>query len=301
MKSFMNKTLSTLLPYALLFCLVIMWGSSFAALKISLETISPLKVTFIRLFIGSTTIFTIFLILNRKLPISLNFWLWSSLIGFLGFSLPFSIISWGAQFIPSSLVAILMGANPIITMVLSYFLLKDRFLNIKVIFGIFLGLFGIILLVGVNSLNSLTINDNFFVGQIAVLLGTFSFALASVMVKNAPPEDSFERSLSSLICGSIISLLILSLFENNPLNFNNISIKSLFALFLLGVLPTGIATLIWFKIISLKGPLFLSLVNYLIPVWALLIGIFFLNEKINFVIGFGLIFITMGIWLIEKR
>ena len=297
----MNKTLSTLTPYALLFCLVIMWGSSFAALKISIETISPLKVTFMRLIIGSITIFTFFLIMKRKLPISLNFWLWSSLIGFLGFSLPFSIISWGAQFIPSSLVAILMGANPIITLVLSYFLLKDRLLNIKVIFGIFLGLFGIILLVGLNSLNSLIINYNFFVGQIAVLLGTFSFALASVIIKNAPPEDSFERSLSSLICGSIISLLILSFFENNPLKFDNVPIKSLFVLFFLGVFPTGIATLIWFKIISLKGPLFLSLVNYLIPVWALLIGIFFLNEKINFVIGFGLIFITMGIWLIEKR
>ena len=297
----MNKTLSNFLPYVLLFCLVFMWGSAFAALKISLETISPLKVSSLRLIIGSITILTIFLILNRKLPISLNFWLWSTLIGFLGFSLPFSVISWGAQFIPSSLVAILMGANPIITLVLSYFILKDRLLNLKVIFGIFSGLFGIILLVGFNSLNSLTINDNFFVGQIAVLIGTFSFALASVIIKNAPQEDSFERSLGSLICGSIIGLIILYLFENNSVTFDKISIKSLFALILLGVFPTGIATLLWFKIISLKGPLFLSLVNYLIPVWALLIGIFFLNEKINFVIGFGLIFITMGIWLIEKR
>ena len=209
----MNKTLSNYLPYAMLFCLVVMWGTAFAALKISLETISPLKVMSFRLIIGSITILTFFLILKRKLPISLNFWLWSSLIGFLGFSLPFSIISWGAQFIPSSLVAILMGANPIITIVLSYFLLKDRLLNLKVIFGIFSGLFGIILLVGFNSLNSLTINDNFFVGQIAVLIGTFSFALASVIIKNAPQEDSFERSLSSLICGSIIGLLILSLLK----------------------------------------------------------------------------------------
>ncbi len=297
----MKKALSNFLPHVLLFCLVIMWGSSFAGLKISLETISPLKVMSLRLIIGSITIFGFFLILNKKLPISLNFWLWSFVIGFLGFSLPFSIISWGAQFIPSSLVAILMGANPIITLILSYFLLKDRLLNFKVIFGIFSGLFGIILLVGFNSHNSYTINDNFFVGQIAVLIGTCSFALASIMIKNSSKEDSFERSLSSLICGSIIGLLILSFFENNPLNFDKVSIKSFFALTLLGVFPTGIATLLWFKIISLKGPLFLSLVNYLIPVWALLIGIFFLNEKINFVIGFGLIFITMGIWLIEKR
>ena len=297
----MNKTLSNFFPYAMLFCLVVMWGSAFAALKISLETISPLNVMSLRLIIGSITILLFFLILNKKLPISLNFWLWSFLIGFLGLSLPFSIIAWGAQFISSSLVAILMGINPIITLILSYILLKDRSFNLRIIFGIFSGLFGIILLVGLNSIYNLTINDNFFIGQIAVLGGTFSFALASVIIKNAPIENSFERSLSSLICGSIIGLLILYFSGDRSLYYTQISIKSITSLILLGVFPTGIATLLWFKIISLKGPLFLSLVNYLIPVWALFIGIFFLNEKINFVIGFGLIFITMGIWLIEKR
>ena len=297
----MNKTLSNFFPYAMLFCLVVMWGSAFAALKISLETISPLNVMSLRLIIGSITVLLFFLILNKKLPISLNFWLWSFLIGFLGFSLPFSIIAWGAQFISSSLVAILMGINPIITLILSYILLKDRSFNLRIIFGIFSGLFGIILLVGLNSIYNLTINDNFFIGQIAVLGGTFSFALASVIIKNAPIENSFERSLSSLICGSIIGLLILYFSGDRSLYYTQISIKSITSLILLGVFPTGIATLLWFKIISLKGPLFLSLVNYLIPVWALFIGIFFLNEKINFVIGFGLIFITMGIWLIEKR
>ena len=55
------------------------------------------------------------------------------------------------------------------------------------------------------------------------------------------------------------------------------------------------------KVIALKGPVFLALVNYLIPVWALILGIFLLNERINFIVGFGLIFITIGIWLIEKR
>ena len=297
----MNKTLSNFFPYAMLFCLVVMWGSAFAALKISLETISPLNVMSLRLIIGSIRILLFFLILNKKLPISLNFWLWSLLIGFLGLSLPFSIIAWGAQFISSSLVAILMGINPIITLILSYILLKDRSFNLRIIFGIFSGLFGIILLVGLNSIYNLTINDNFFIGQIAVLGGTFSFALASVIIKNAPTENSFERSLSSLICGSIIGLLIVYFSGDRSLSYAQISIKSITSLILLGVFPTGIATLLWFKIISLKGPLFLSLVNYLIPVWALFIGIFFLNEKINFVIGFGLIFITMGIWLIEKR
>ena len=71
----MSKNLTIFFPYAMLFCLVVMWGSAFAALKISLETISPLNVMSLRLIIGSITILLFFLILNKRLPVSLNFWL----------------------------------------------------------------------------------------------------------------------------------------------------------------------------------------------------------------------------------
>ncbi len=71
-------------------------------------------------------------------------------------------------------------------------------------------------------------------------------------------------------------------------------------LLFLGILPTGIATVAWFKIVDLKGPIFLSMVNYLMPIWALILGINLLNESINFAIISGLVFIFSGIWLIQK-
>mgnify|MGYP001595012451 FL=1 len=297
----MKKILSNIFPYILLLLLIVMWGSSFAALKVSLETIPPLWVMSLRLVIGCLTITTFFLILRKNLPLTLDFWKWSLIIGFLGFSVPFSIISWGTQFIPSSLVAILMGANPIITLILAYFFLADNTLTIRMVIGVFLGLLGIILLIGFGNINADLYKAEFIYGQLAVLTGTFSFALASILLKNLPQEHSFERTLGSLICGSIIGLFLAYFFSNSSLEIHEISIKSAVSLTLLGIFSTGIASVIWFKVIALKGPVFLALVNYLIPVWALILGIFLLNEKINFIIGFGLIFITIGIWLIEKR
>lgn len=297
----MKKILSNIFPYILLLLLIVMWGSSFAALKVSLETIPPLWVMSLRLVIGCLTITTFFLILRKSLPLTLDFWKWSLIIGFLGFSVPFSIISWGTQFIPSSLVAILMGANPIITLILAYFFLADNTLTIRMVIGVFLGLLGIILLIGFGNINADLYKAEFIYGQLAVLTGTFSFALASILLKNLPQEHSFERTLGSLICGSIIGLFLAYFFSNSSLEIHEISIKSAVSLTLLGIFSTGIASVIWFKVIALKGPVFLALVNYLIPVWALILGIFLLNEKINFIIGFGLIFITIGIWLIEKR
>ena len=297
----MKKILSNIFPYILLLLLIVMWGSSFAALKVSLETIPPLWVMSLRLVIGCLTITTFFLILRKNLPLTLDFWKWSLIIGFLGFSVPFSIISWGTQFIPSSLVAILMGANPIITIILAYFFLADNTLTIRMVIGVFLGLLGIILLIGFGNINADLYKAEFIYGQLAVLTGTFSFALASILLKNLPQEYSFERTLGSLICGSIIGLFLAYFFSNSSLEIHEISIKSAVSLTLLGIFSTGIASVIWFKVIALKGPVFLALVNYLIPVWALILGIFLLNERINFIVGFGLIFITIGIWLIEKR
>jgi drug/metabolite transporter (DMT)-like permease len=278
-----------------------MWGSAFAALKISLLTIPPLWVMSLRLIIGSLTIAIVFLIMKKKLPLTVEFWKWSLLIGFLGFSVPFSIISWGAQYIPSSLVAILMGANPIITLILAYFFLPNSSLNFRMIIGVFIGLIGIILLIGFGNINSDLYKGQFIYGQLAVLTGTFSFAIASILLKNSPQEHSFERALGSLICGSFIGLFLAYFYSKSPLQIYQISFESAVSLVLLGIFPTGIATVIWFKIISLKGPLFLSLVNYLIPIWALILGILLLSEKINFIIGFGLILITIGVWMIEKR
>ena len=278
-----------------------MWGSAFAALKISLLTIPPLWVMSLRLIIGSLTIAIVFLIMKKKLPLTVEFWKWSLLIGFLGFSVPFSIISWGAQYIPSSLVAILMGANPIITLILAYFFLPNSSLNFRMIIGVFIGLIGIILLIGFGNINSDLYKGQFIYGQLAVLTGTFSFAIASILLKNSPQEHSFERALGSLICGSFIGLFLAYFYSKSPLQIYQISSESAVSLVLLGIFPTGIATVIWFKIISLKGPLFLSLVNYLIPIWALILGILLLSEKINFIIGFGLIIITIGVWMIEKR
>ena len=297
----MKKILPSLFPYILLSLLIVMWGSAFAALKISLLTIPPLWVMSLRVIIGSLTIAIVFLIMKKKLPLTVEFWKWSLLIGFLGFSVPFSIISWGAQYIPSSLVAILMGANPIITLILAYFFLPNSSLNFRMIIGVFIGLIGIILLIGFGNINSDLYKGQFIYGQLAVLTGTFSFAIASILLKNSPQEHSFERALGSLICGSFIGLFLAYFYSKSPLQIYQISSESAVSLVLLGIFPTGIATVIWFKIISLKGPLFLSLVNYLIPIWALILGILLLSEKINFIIGFGLILITIGVWMIEKR
>lgn len=287
------------LPLFLLIFLVIIWGSAFSAIKIILTAVPPLWIMFSRIALGSTVLLLWFFLKGRAIPLSKEFWVWSFIIGFLGFTLPFSVIAWGQQYIPSSLTAILMGINPILTLILSYFLIKDEKITSSKILGIIFGFLGLILLISLNELETFNINPRFLIGQFAVLLGTSSYALATVFAKKVSHIPSVDRAVGSLICASIMGLFIALVFEPLP-NLFLIDTKIILLLLFLGILPTGIATVAWFKIVDLKGPIFLSMVNYLMPIWALILGINLLNESINFAIISGLVFIFSGIWLIQK-
>ena len=193
-----------------------------------------------------------------------------------------------------------MGINPILTLILSYLLLKDEEINSVKILGITLGFLGLILLIGLNNSEIVDLNSMFMFGQIAVLLGTSSYALATVLTKKISHIPPTDRAIGSLLSASLIGLITAILFEPFP-DLASLDIKTVLLLFLLGVVSTGVATFVWFKIVDLEGPIFMSMVNYLIPVWALVLGIYLLDESINFAIIVGLAFIFSGIWLIQRK
>ena len=193
-----------------------------------------------------------------------------------------------------------MGINPILTLILSYLLLKDEEITSVKILGITLGFLGLILLIGLNNSEIVDLNSMFMYGQIAVLLGTSSYALATVLTKKISHIPPTDRAIGSLLSASLIGFITAILFEPFP-DLASLDIKTILLLFLLGAVSTGVATFVWFKIVDLEGPIFMSMVNYLIPVWALILGIYLLDESINFAIIIGLAFIFSGIWLIQRK
>ena len=193
-----------------------------------------------------------------------------------------------------------MGINPILTLILSYLLLKDEEITFVKILGIIFGFLGLILLIGLNNSEIVDLNSMFMYGQIAVLLGTSSYALATVLTKKISHIPPTDRAIGSLLSASLIGFITAILFEPFP-DLASLDIKTILLLFLLGSVSTGVATFVWFKIVDLEGPIFMSMVNYLIPVWALVLGIYLLDESINFAIIIGLAFIFSGIWLIQRK
>ena len=124
--------------------------------------------------------------------------------------------------------------------------------------------------------------------------------MATVLTKKISHIPPTDRAIGSLLSASLIGLFIAILFEPFP-NLFSLDFKTISLIFILGILSTGIATFVWFKIVDLEGPIFMSMVNYLIPVWALILGIYLLDESLNFAIIIGMALILSGIWLIQRK
>ena len=121
--------------------------------------------------------------------------------------------------------------------------------------------------------------------------------MATVLTKKISHIPPTDRAIGSLLSASLIGLFIAILFEPFP-NLFSLDFKTISLIFILGIISTGIATFVWFKIVDLEGPIFMSMVNYLIPVWALILGIYLLDESLNFaiIIGMALILSESGLF-----
>jgi len=163
--------------------------------------------------------------------------------------------------------------------------------------GIGLGFVGVAVLVGTEVLSEF--GGSQLLAQLAVLAATLSYAVNSVYTKRLPPINTLVVSTASLIAGTVV-LLPLMLLVDRPWTLQP-EADAWIAAIALGVFATGLATWVYFKVVSDCGPSFLSIINYLIPAIAFAAGILFLGEAAKATQFIGLVVILAGIALIQPR
>ena len=129
--------------FILLIILSAIWGSAFFAIKVGLNDFSPTGVASLRLIIASIFLLFLFYIQKKKIIFSKEVIFLLVIIGIVGNFIPFFLISWAEQFIPSSTAGMLMAIGPIITLVMSHFLTKNEKFSLMKIVSISIGLVGV--------------------------------------------------------------------------------------------------------------------------------------------------------------
>ena len=280
----------TVRNWSLLFALVAMWGSAYMFMKLGLATVAPATLVASRLVLGALVLYAVMRWRGLVLPPLGPRWLPLVALAILGNCLPFFLIAWGQQFIDSALAGILISIMPLATMVLAHFFVAGERVTGARAAGFIVGFGGVIVLMGPAALTGLGTQA---LAQAAVLGGALCYAGNSVLARRTVAGDFLVASTAVLIVASVLMVPI-ALWLDHPWTTEP-SAASLAAIVWLGIGPTALATILYFRLIAAAGPTFMAIVNYLSPIVALLAGIALMGERPGTAAVAGLLLILLGI------
>ena len=289
--------------FILLIILSAIWGSAFFAIKVGLNDFSPTSVASLRLIIASIFLLFLFYIQKKDIIFTKEVIFLLIIIGIIGNFIPFYLISWAEQFIPSSTAGMLMAIGPIITLVMSHFLTKNEKFSLMKFISIIIGLIGVFFIFNINSLNNILNNSSIdILAKLLVILAAFGYMLSNIIAYEKLNDiDSFSITTFATTFGAIFSLPFF-VYDLSINDFNyDFEINSVYAIIYLGIFPTAIAFQFRYYITKTSGPVFLSYVAYLIPVFAVIWGYILLSEKIGLQSLIGIFLILLGVYLGQNK
>ena len=283
-----------LLDYFLLTILALIWASAFFNIKIATYSFGPVTIAFLRVFFGAIPVLIICYYRNIKIEAFSRDWHWFAMIGFINLVAPFFLIAYGVKSVQSNLAAILMSTTPLSSTVLGHFYLKNEKFNLIKTFGILIGFSGILYLFSDNLL----IHENNFLSALLILLGSTCYVVGGVLTLKIKNKKN-ENVTGSILIWAIIILIPLVSFIEQPWNLRP-RLDSSISVIYLGLVSTGIAWLLRFRILINNGLIFQSQVSYLIPIFGTILSYIFLKELITFKVLISLLAVSVGIYFVRK-
>ena len=283
-----------LLDYLLLILLALIWASAFFNIKIATYSFGPITIAFLRVFFGAIPVLLLCYYKKIKIEAFSKDWYWFAMIGFINLVAPFFLIAYGLQSVQSNLAAILMSTTPLSSTVLGHFYTKNEKFNFIKTIGILIGFSGILYLFSDNIL----INENNFFSAILILLGSTCYVIGGVLTLKISKKKNENVTGSILVWAVLILIPIVSIVEQ-PWNVSP-RLDSTISVIYLGLVSTGIAWLLRFRILVNNGLIFQSQVSYLIPIFGTILSYIFLKELITFKVLISLIAVSVGIYFVRK-
>jgi drug/metabolite transporter (DMT)-like permease len=276
-----------------------MWGSAFLFTKIAVAALPMATIVTARLGIAALILVPLALALVVRLPHGRRLWLYFLLIAFVGNLLPFSLITWGQRAIDSGLAGILMAVMPLVTLALAHLFVPGERLNAYRVGGFLFGFAGVVVLIGPEALLTIGGEQGALLPMVAVLGGALCYGVSSILARLRPASDALSSAAAVTLLAALMSLP--AGVDAGAVELSALSLPVIGALLFLGVLSTALAMIVYFRLIQSAGPSFTSQLNYLIPLWAVLIGVVFLGEQPTLVHLLGLGLILGGILLTRRE
>ncbi len=283
-----------LTDYLLLTVLALIWASAFFNIKIATFSFGPVTIAFLRVFFGAIPVLLLCYYKKIKIEAFSKDWHWFAMIGFINLVAPFFLIAYGVKSVQSNLAAILMSTTPLSSTILGHFYTKNEKFNFIKTFGILIGFSGIIYLFSDNIL----IDENNFISALLILLGSTCYVVGGVLTLKISKKKN-ENVTGSILIWAVIILIPLTILIEQPWTLNP-RLDSTISVIYLGLVSTGLAWLLRFRILVNNGLIFQSQVSYLIPIFGIFLSYIFLDELITTKVLISLIAVCVGIYFVKK-
>ena len=283
-----------LTDYILLIVLALIWSSAFFNIKIATYSFGPVTIAFLRIFFGAIPVVALCLYKKIKIEAFSKDWQWFALIGVVNLVIPFFLIAYGVQKVQSNLAAILMASTPLSATVLAHFFTSNEKINLTKTFGVLLGFSGIVFLFSDNIL----INENNFFSALIIFFASTFYVIGGLLTLKISNKKN-ENVTASILIWATLFLIPITVFTEQPWNLNP-SMESIISVIYLGVVATGLAWLLRFRILINNGLVFQAQVAYLIPIFGIILSYIFLKEIITPKVLVAVVAIIIGIYFVKK-
>ena len=282
------------IDYALLTILALIWSSAFFNIKIATYSYGPVTIAFLRTFFGAIPVIGLCLVKKIKIEAFSKDWYWFAIIGIINLVIPFFLIAYGVQKVQSNLAAILMASTPLSATILAHFFIDNEKINLIKVLGVLIGFSGIVFLFSDNIL----INENNFLSALIIFFASTFYVIGGILTLKVSNKKN-ENVTASILIWATIFLIPVTAFVEKPWNLNP-SADSTISIIYLGIVATGLAWLLRFRILKNNGLVFQAQVAYLIPIFGIILSYIFLKEIITPKVLVSVAAIIVGIYLVKK-
>lgn len=284
--------------WAALALLGVIWGGSFFFGKVAIAEIPPLTMVLTRVAIGALALWIIARARGIHMPMNRRLAGEFLLLAVIANIIPFGLIAWSQQHLPSGLSSILNAATPLFTVLVAQAFTHDEKFTLGKLVGVSLGFLGVAVMMGPALLGQLGGHE--LPAQLAAIGATVSYGFAAVYSRRFRHLPPLGIAMAQLATSSLLLLPAVVLIDQ-PWNLPAPSLPVIGALLGLGVLSTGLAYILYFRIVGRNGATNISLVTFLVPVSAILLGALVLGEALEPREFAGFAIIALGLAAIDGR
>jgi drug/metabolite transporter (DMT)-like permease len=266
--------------WTLLLALTALWGSAFLLTKVAVGGISPGWVVTGRLALAAALLLPLAALSGQGWPRDRRTWGFLALIALTGNALPFWLITWGQRGIDSGVSGILMAVMPLAVLALAHGFVPGESLTRRRLLGFALGFAGVAVLFWPQAgqrLAEMSGVQGPLRSMLAVLGGALCYAVSSILARLRPPQAALPTAALVTLLATLLTLPLAA--ATAPLPSLWLTQAEVLSVVGLGVFSTAVAAVLYFRLIVSAGPSFAAQLNYLIPPWAVLMGIVFLGES----------------------